>query len=308
MQKQRRYFISFLFLLMLSFSTTACLRDAIIPRFPLELTLRPVEAPQGITLSFYEQESSILPDVVAATKFALRVNEQWGRMKETMHLRLFPTHEALEEAIQLRLPWVKAWARYDEVWLRSPRTWRRKMYQWPLTELITHEMNHLLMFQLCCTRETWEKSRIPLWFREGMASVTAGQGHYRLSLERLRSFFLTPQGKQVMNDPESRYALQHHQSELYSLGHWMFDDLLAQAKHTKLKALFASMREGKSFVQAFRETLGMSVEKYVLDFQKKNFQGADLTRFFEMPRPLRVAKQEASFVQPHRCLLHDQAD
>jgi hypothetical protein len=308
MQKQLKYFVFLLLFLGIFSSTAACLRDAIIPRFPLEVTLRPVEAPQGIAISFYEQESPILPDVVAATKFALRVNEQWGRMTETMHLRLFPTHESLEEAIQLRLPWVKAWARYDEVWLRSPRTWRRKMYQWPLTELITHEMNHLLMFQLCCTRETWEKSRIPLWFREGMASVTAGQGHYRLSLERLRSFFLTPQGKRVMNDPESRYALQYHQSELYSLGHWMFEDLLAQAKHAKLKALFASMKQGKSFVQAFREMVGMSVEKYVLDFQKKNFQGADLARFFEMPRSLRVAKQEASFVQPHRCLFHGQAD
>ena len=43
-----------------------------------------------------------------------------------------------------------------------------------LNELLTHELTHCVMYQRAGTDLNWSLKGIPLWFREGMASVTAG--------------------------------------------------------------------------------------------------------------------------------------
>ena len=48
-----------------------------------------------------------------------------------------------------------------------------------VAELLTHELTHCLMYQRSATADSWPYKGIPLWFREGMASVTAHQGYRR---------------------------------------------------------------------------------------------------------------------------------
>ncbi|MCB9638720.1 MAG: hypothetical protein H6727_07415 [Myxococcales bacterium] len=249
-----------------------CYREAIIPDFPMEVKMSPAEAPKSVKVSFYQRDASAIPDVVTGLMYALRENRRWSTLESPLHMRLFPTHRSLEEAIQLKLSWVRAWARYDSVWLQSPRTWKRKFFQWPLTELLTHELNHVAMFQLCCSRKNWEKRYIPLWFREGMASVTARQEYLRLSIERLRSFFATVHGKSVWRNLESVDALRFYQNELYSLGHWMFLDLQDRLKVEGVRKILLGMRGGLSFQKSFQKQVGMSVPAFLQDFERRNLR------------------------------------
>ena len=88
--------------------------------------------------------------------------------------RLFEAAQALQS---------RAWAFADQVLLQSPRTWNPVggADDDELAELIAHEVTHALMYQLMQPGDdpSWAVEEPPLWFREGMASVTAGQGHRR---------------------------------------------------------------------------------------------------------------------------------
>src|SRR6185295_2154512 len=44
-------------------------------------------------------------------------------------------------------------------------------------ELMLHELTHCVMYQRSASAADWSRKRIPLWFREGMASVTASQSY-----------------------------------------------------------------------------------------------------------------------------------
>lgn len=286
-----------------------CYREAIIPDFPLEVRATPREAPNSVRLSFFERDAAVVSDTLKATLYALRENQRWTTLEAPLHLRIFPTHRSLEEALQLRLPWVRAWARYGDIWLQSPRTWRRQFYQWPLTELLTHEIAHVAMFQMCCEQKDWDNRSIPLWFREGMASVTAQQGYVRLSVERLASFFASPQGKRVWRALESVEALRFYQNELYSLGHWLFDELQQRIKQEGVSRLLRSMRTGNTFEQAFVQQVGSSVQGFLDDFARKYLQAASLSLFRyplppvfkETPRSVRSA---SVFSTHGACSLH----
>lgn len=285
-------------------SVSGCYRDAIIPEFPLEVQMASTEAPKSVRLSFFQPDAPIVSDTLKATLYALRENQRWSTLEAPLHVRIFPTHRSLEEALQLRLPWVRAWARYGDIWLQSPRTWRRQFYQWPLTELLTHEIAHVVMFQMCCAPNDWEKRPIPLWFREGMASVTAQQGYVRLSVERLAAFFASPRGKRVWRSLESVEALRYSQNELYSLGHWLFDELQQRIKQEGVRQLLLAMRTGKTFEQAFQQQVGSRVQAFLDEFARKQLQAPSLSLLKHFPD----ASPDSSISFTHgACSLHPTA-
>src|SRR5437764_8642843 len=102
---------------------------------------------------------------------------RWGTFRQGVWVRIFPDHKSLEDAVDRRgYPWLRAWAFGDQVLLQSPRSWspEGKAQDDDIVELLTHELTHALMYQLMqpATEPPWAQEEPPLWFREGMASVT----------------------------------------------------------------------------------------------------------------------------------------
>jgi len=73
------------------------------------------------------------------------------------------------------------------VLVQSPRSWEgaaeadEATLAAALAELLAHELTHALMYQRLARGDGAPVEEPPLWFREGMASLTAGQGARRLS-------------------------------------------------------------------------------------------------------------------------------
>jgi len=109
---------------------------------------------------------------------------RWGSFEHPIAIRVYPDHESLEAAVQREgYPWLRAWAFADRIFLQSPRSWNDPSpatVAAELRELLAHELTHALMYQLL-----GGAPEPPLWFREGMASVTAGQGHRRPTSDEL---------------------------------------------------------------------------------------------------------------------------
>src|SRR5262249_25966725 len=108
---------------------------------------------------------------------------RWGSFREGVLVRVLPDHASLEDAVDRHgYPWLRAWAFGEQVLLQSPRTWSPGAADDEIAEVIAHEVTHALMYQLLQpVGAPANAEEPPLWFREGMASVTAGQERRRLS-------------------------------------------------------------------------------------------------------------------------------
>ncbi len=200
----------------------------------------------------------------------------WGSFRQSVTIRVFPNHRSLEEAVNRPHRWLRAWAMYDELYIQAPRTWKRGRLR-SLPKLLTHELTHVLMYQRCCLRGDWFRKSIPFWFREGMASVTASQGSWRMSRKKLSRVLQTKFGKKLYQNP-SRY-LMRFQREAYSLAHWMFFDLLDRCagertkSYRRLENLLVGMKQGLSFNGAFHRACGFSHQAFRRKFSLHRRRG-----------------------------------
>src|SRR5262249_42262530 len=150
--------------------------------------------------------------------------------------------ERLEEVVSRSgYDWLRAWARYDEVIVQSPSTWgASSARQKDVDELLLHELTHCLMYQRAGTAEDWRKREIPLWFREGMASVTAEQTYRWMALEDLAQFYEAHPEQDPVTDPDSLY--QEQNQVVYGAAHHAFAFLLQRygegGVHKTLDAMF----------------------------------------------------------------------
>src|SRR5262249_5676271 len=139
---------------------------------------------------------------------------RWGSFREGVFIRVFPDHDSLERAVDRRgYPWLRAWAYADTVLLQSPRSWSApEPIDEELNELLVHELTHALMYQLLRPDDErgWEftTEEPPLWFREGMASVTAGQGHRRLSSQDLSKWLGAHPGADLLHPSAELYRTE----------------------------------------------------------------------------------------------------
>ena len=145
-----------------------------------------------VRLEYQARDAAAARRVAEALVKALPCAERWGQLRVPVTVVLHPSHAALEEAVHRDgFAWLRAWARFDTIDLQSPRTWN---LIFPPTlaeieELLAHELTHCVMYQRAGTASSWPYKGIPLWFREGMASVTAGQGYKRGGPEPLWAFY-----------------------------------------------------------------------------------------------------------------------
>ena len=215
--------------------------------------------------------------IAAASSVAL-----WGSFRSRLQVRVLEDHDALERAVgRPGYSWLRAWAYGDLVLLQSPRTWEATTQaQAPdVLELLTHELTHALMYQLLEPDDSppsWSSGAAleepPLWFREGMASVTAGQGKKRLSPEELRDWLLRHPGKNPL-EPDGE-LVRTEKEAVYGAAHRAFELLLARGGDQAIRDVLRGMRSGARFSDAFAAATGQQASTFAAEALRQGFTAA----------------------------------
>jgi hypothetical protein len=233
------------------------------------------------------EDAAAAEQVAVALRVAVPRVARWGGLPVPVTIAIHPTHQRLEEAVRRTgYGWLRAWARHSKIDLQSPRTWRLfGASDADVAELLTHELAHCAMYQHAGTEYTWPFKGEPLWFREGFASVTAGQGYRRGTLEDLwRSYGegggvdagedLPPPGADPggaggadpIANPEPLY--QRRSDLVYDASHHAFAFLLARYGEARVRGVLRKMGEGSQFDEAFRAEIGISEAEFAADFRR----------------------------------------
>lgn len=192
----------------------------------------------------------------------------WGGIREPVTMRVMPSHELLEKAVNRDgYGWLRAWAKYDEVFIQSPKTWSVfGAGQNDVDELVLHELTHCVMYQASGTRTSWTRKQIPLWFREGMASYTAQQAYRWPSLEDLARFYDEAPERDPVTAPESLY--QKDNDIVYAAAHHAFTFLVHRYGEDRVREILAKMNSGAFFTDAFKRSVGIDPETFTNDFKR----------------------------------------
>jgi hypothetical protein len=193
---------------------------------------------------------------------------RWGAMRVPVRVAILPSHEALEAVVNRRdYDWLRAWARYDEIFVQAPSTWSLGgANPADVDELMLHELTHCLMYQRSAGGEDWMRKRIPLWFREGMASVTANQGYRWGALEDLARFYDEAPAKDPVAEPEALYQGQNE--VVYGAAHHAFAFLIQRYGQEAVERVMEGMARGTTFPDAFQQAIGIPARVFVQDFKR----------------------------------------
>src|SRR3954467_2574666 len=195
--------------------------------------------------------------LVAATPLS-----RWGTFEHPVAIRLYPDHQSLEAAVQREgYPWLRAWAFADRIFLQSPRSWNDPSPATvvaELRELLAHELTHALMYQLL-----GGAPEPPLWFREGMASVTAGQGHRRPTAEELSRWIAAHPGEDLLEPAPDVYRTE--KEAVYGAAHRAFELFLTMAGDDGVRELLLLARGGRLCQDAFSTLTGVSAARFEKD-------------------------------------------
>lgn len=211
----------------------------------------------------------------------------WGRLVAPVSVKVLPSHKALERAVDRSgYGWLRAWARYDEVFVQSPRTWSLLgPRQREVDELMLHELTHCLMYQLAATPSGWARKRIPLWFREGMASYTAKQGDRWPSLEDLARHLERRPEDDLLRQADALY--QDESDTVYGAAHHAFTFLVKRYGEQTVRELLWAMKRGPPFAPAFEAVVGVSEHTFLEDFSRyvrlRGFRPGRLERTLALP-------------------------
>jgi hypothetical protein len=204
---------------------------------------------------------------------------RWGSFRQGVFVQVFPDHASLEAAIDRRgYPWLRAWAYGDQILLQSPRSWNAASpaaLDEELGELLAHELTHSLMYQLMEAEDgpAWTPDapleEPPLWFREGMASVTAGQGHRRLSAEDLARWIAQHPGAELLHPSPELYRVE--KEAVYGAAHRAFDLLVRLAGDQPVRDIFRGVRAGARFTDAFKAATGHGLVEFEREAVRSGF-------------------------------------
>jgi len=278
------------FLAVLLLVASGCALRAHVAQERLEERLDTLEFDgQVFRIHYWEEDAKAAAQVGRALARAVPRVARWGRIAKEVTITIHPTHAELEAAVHREgFEWLRAWARYQTIDLQSPRTWG-----WfgaedrEVEELITHELTHCAMYQAAASEWTWPHKGIPLWFREGLASVTAEQGYRRTTHEELWRYYsksvpgagdgypaavaraargyVSQEGDPV-TDPEPLY--QERSDVVYGAAHRTFEFLVSRYGEGRVRASLALMREGRSFEKGFEEAFGIGEGAFASEFRR----------------------------------------
>ncbi|HWE25420.1 MAG TPA: hypothetical protein VG496_15890 [Myxococcales bacterium] len=199
---------------------------------------------------------------------------RWGTFRHRVSIRVLPDHATLENRIGLHgYPWLRAWAFGDQILLQSPRSWTDSAASSEeLAELLVHELTHALMYQLVQPSEGGFLEEPPLWFREGMASVTAQQGHRRLDADELQSWRHAHPLTDLLHPSSELYRTE--KEAVYSAAHHAFERLVALNGDRAIRAILRGLRSGARFEEAFAAATGRSLSAFESDVVRSGYSVA----------------------------------
>ena len=222
-----------------------------------------------------EETSDLLREAVPEAAKAL---VRWGGLTEPVRIRVVNSRWELEEAVGRKFPGISAWARRNEVILWDPRWWplppaaaedadlAARVRKRQVTGLLKHELTHSMMFQRSGGSPADPRDRIPFWFREGMAAVTAGEGDQWPPPEALSQWLEAHPGVDLLQDG-SKLA-RTDQSIAYGAAYHAFDFLQRRYGDETVLRILDRMRVRRSFPDAFRDVLGIGVESFTSEFRR----------------------------------------
>lgn len=202
-----------------------------------------------------------LADAAVATQVrrvlpaALSAASRWGALRETVTITVHPTHASLEAAARRPgLDWLRAWARRDGVELQSPRTWSAgRLSDAELAQLLAHELTHCAMYQYLGAGSA--ARTVPIWFREGLATVAAG--------ERFGPAGRGEDGLAVVTASYRTDAVR-----AYATADSAFRWLLARHGEAGIRAVLAHLRAGEPFPAAFQSATGASLQAFEEEYAR----------------------------------------
>ncbi|MFT3708110.1 MAG: hypothetical protein QM817_10685 [Archangium sp.] len=190
--------------------------------------------------------------------------ERWGTISAPVTVYVVPLHEDLEAAVgRPGFGWLRAWAHFDDVIFQAPSTWTTS--QEVVDELVVHEVTHCLLFQASGDSTTWLSRHIPLWFREGMAIVTAHQQRRYPSLEDTARWLESNPDLNPFEDGER--LSKRNSAEVYGVGVHAFELLEEKVGAAKIRELMAAMHGGEDFEGAFAKALGTTLDAFLREFR-----------------------------------------
>lgn len=241
-------------------------------------------------VTYWPDDARSARKVVDALALAAPRVARWGPLSQPVAITVRPTHDALEAAVHREgYDWLRAWARYAEIDIQSPDSWSIfEPSEAEVVELVTHELAHCAMYQNAATEFNWPYKGIPLWFREGLASVTAHQGYRRGKLEDLWRYYEQSaagsggdgapgasarvaagsgagEGDPIA-DPDPMY--QRQSEVVYGAAHHAFRFLLERYGQRKVDEVLALMAGGKTFGRAFEDAIGITEPEFTADFRR----------------------------------------
>ncbi len=232
-----------------------------------------------IRLDFVEWSESTADLLKGVIPEAAMVLERWGGLLEPVRVTVVNSHWELEDAVGRPLPGISAWARRTQVLLWDPRWWplppvartdpaRADSYRRAqLTALLEHELTHCAMFQRAGRGPPSDpRDRIPFWFREGMATVTAGEGAQWPPPESLSQWLAAHPEVDLLRDGAT--LARTHPAVAYGAAYHGFDFLVRRYGDATVLRVLDRMRVHDSFPEAFRDALGVSVESFATDFRR----------------------------------------
>ncbi|MBK7864808.1 MAG: hypothetical protein IPJ65_40655 [Archangiaceae bacterium] len=218
-----------------------------------------------ITVCTVPKQAADAETVAHALEAAAPKVARWGALSTPVELYLMPSHRDLEWAAHRHgYGWLRAWAQYDDVLLQAPSTW--STHEHDVGELLAHELTHCVMYQKSATPRDWALKAIPLWFREGMASWTAEQGHRWMSLEDLARVYEEGPGADPIADADALY--QERSAAVYAASHYAFSFLMNRYGAPAVEKVMAGMAQGEPFDAAFREGVGLETARFVAEFRR----------------------------------------
>jgi hypothetical protein len=216
-----------------------------------------------------ERDSTTEEQVARVLPHAAALAERWGRFSTPVLISIHPTHASLAAAVGGAQSWMRAWARFASVEIESPRTWSAgRASDAQMTQLLAHELTHCVMYESTGSEQSWRSLGIPVWFREGMASVTAQEyaspDDQALALRRLRDEELESHRVLTLRASDGYRA---RADLVYDEADSAFRYLLDRFGEEGVHRLLAAVGGGKAFDEAFLETLGISLKSFELDFR-----------------------------------------
>jgi hypothetical protein len=222
--------------------------------------------------------------VMEEALLALRIAQRWGPLSHRVTVRIHATHAALESASRQRnVPWMRGWARFDNVELEAPSSWGGHLAKEHVAELLRHELTHVVMYQRVASPQTWTRVSIPMWFREGMASVTSAQGYRRMGTEALAAWIKGHPSEDPWLRPEQLSAAE--QPVVYGAAHRAFERIIDRMGDAGVHRILNQTRASQNFARAFRLAAGTAPEEFLRTFRH------ELEHAGEIASPLEGAKE-----------------